>query len=426
MSLYPFQKTGVEYLWQRRRAYLADEMGLGKTPQVIVAANLLDTISARPSFRVLVLCPAIAVPVWEREWLMWEGTGTLEVVSYPWLALHPEYVHEKKSYHDLVILDEAQFCKSMDAKRTRAALVLASWADHAWCLSGTPLQNHFGELYPVIRALFPHVLPRGVTSYDHFLDHFCETIDTPYGLKVLKLRPERLVEAKTITDRIMLRRVLDEVEMELPPLRWESVPLPKPTAEQMALVSDVIEAMGNTSYRAITQALDRGELPKEGPSVAQLRRAIGAAKAHVAADVLDEELSIEPRKIVVMAYHRDVLDVLERKLGRYGVLRVDGSTSPTRRAQYVEWFQSMPEYKVFLAQLTTASTAITLTAANEVVLVEQLWSPLDNLQVVKRIHRHGQSKPCRARQMYLSGTVDMRVIGVCNRKMKDVGQIIHV
>jgi SNF2 family DNA or RNA helicase len=411
MRLYPYQKVGRDDLAAHRRRYLGDDPGLGKTVMALAAAEIVD------AQRLLVICPAIARPVWRRTWeQMGRPTPQCHMVSYDECRMG-----RAPDDPDLVILDEAHYCANIAAKRTRAALRVAHQAPRVWCLSGTPMRNHPLELYPVLRAIWPDLLNHhGVGTREKYLARFCTVVPTEWGEKILPevKAPEVL---RQIVGSVMLRRRLSDVQLDLPPLRWESTPLlapDGPTLDEMLA--------GIAGYDVLLAALECGELP-EGGQTSTLRRLIGAAKAPAALALLADELREGTLdKVVVLAYHRDVLDLLHRGLAPFGVVRVEGSTAPGARERAEERFQTEHTTRVFLGQITAAGTAITLTAGHEIVLVEQMWTPFDNFQAVKRIHRIGQDYPCRARLCMLPDTIDEQVERVLLRKLAAIGEIIHL
>jgi SNF2 family DNA or RNA helicase len=127
-----------------------------------------------------------------------------------------------------------------------------------------------------------------------------------------------------------------------------------------------------------------------------------------------------------MAYHRDVMALIRDHLTGYWVTGIDGSTGPQQRAEAEQDFQENPDCRVFLGQTTAAGHAITLTAAHDIIIAEPAWSPEDLRQAVKRIHRIGQTRACRARVCVLPDTIDEQVEGVRLRKLRDLGEIIHL
>ncbi|NIT75626.1 MAG: hypothetical protein GWO44_01640, partial [Thermoplasmata archaeon] len=159
MKLYDYQEEGVRFLASRRRAYLADVPGLGKTAQAIMAAKKVRARS------ILVVCPAVAIPVWNEEFQKWwpRRRGELEIISYNKLARPGAMTPQGL---DLVILDEAHYTKSPDALRTKAALLAAQGAKRAWLLSGSPMPNNPSELYTVFDYLWPSKIPPNTHSYE--------------------------------------------------------------------------------------------------------------------------------------------------------------------------------------------------------------------------------------------------------------------
>lgn len=393
-DLYPFQRKGVRFLTENRRAYLADQMGLGKTVQAITAARRENV--KRPC----IICPASAVPNWEREWETWMGPEIPQVLSYAMLVRHGADVDP-----DLVVLDEAHYAKSPSAKRTRAALKLARQAvldgGRTWLLSGTPMPNHPGELWPAVRALWPEIAKKhDCHTYQQWLRRWCKLRPTQWGWKPYAVKDGAVLREDL--ERIMLRRTLDEVGLELPPLRVELSRLPKTKAAEKKLAEYEDMEANEEAY------------------VSTLRRLLGIAKVKPVANQIIRELDDGAyQQIVVLYYHTEVGKRFNERLqaAGYSVAGFDGSTGGAARQSAIDAFQE-GEARVFCAQQTAAGIAINLTAANEIVLVEPSWTPDDNDQAIHRIHRIGQDNPCRARIFCLSGTLDEAVMGVIRRKMK--------
>jgi len=167
-------------------------------------------------------------------------------------------------------------------------------------------------------------------------------------------------------------------------------------------------------------------------SLSRLRRLTGTVKARVLAGLLAQEMAeTEGEKIVVMAWHSDVLDTLHDALAPFGAVRLDGSVSGSvrkdgsnDRQDAIDAFQTDPGTRVFLGQIVAAGAGITLTASAEIVFAEMSWSPRDNAQAVKRIRRIGQRRPTCARYAALAGTIDEAVTRVLRRKSADIAAII--
>lgn len=379
-GLYDYQKEGVEFLATRRRAYLADVPGLGKTAQALVAADLVD------AKKILVVCPASAVPVWQQEAERWwrpHMGRSLGVVSYAKLARNPA---PPDARFDLVILDEAHYTKSPKAKRTKAALKLASTSERAWLLSGSPMPNNPTELWTMFHYLWRQYVPPEAQTYAEWRDYFCKWYDADFGPRVTGTKPT-VSELKVMLQRVMLRRRVSDVGLQLPPLRLHVVPLPAD-----ADFAEELETL----------------IEEEGIETATVRRLLGAHKAERIAKVLGEE---GLKRIVVMYHHRDTGTILTEALTKagYTIFGFDGRTNALTRGHEVEQFQAYPWPETpaaFVVQQQAGGVAITLTAASEIILVEPDWSPEVNVQAIKRIHRISQTDPCRARIFSVDESLD--------------------
>lgn len=398
MTLYPFQEEGSRWLAERNRAYLADFMGCGKTVQACDAARRVGAKS------VLVICPASATENWRREWKEWGTQGV------PFAPRSFDYVRRNDrimGQWDLVIIDEAHYCKSRNAKRTIAALDVARKSRRVWLLSATPMPNHPGELWAPLRALWPEI-PKalGLNSHQQWMQHFCRFVDTKFGPKVYGSK--NTDDLKPYLKQIMLRRTIEEVGLQLPPLRVDVSLLPK----DPGINED------DDMHRALA-AMEREEALGDDAQMARLRRTLGEFKAPAIADILAEELrERQYPKIVVLAYHHSVLDVLRKKLSPFGVMGFDGSTPAQSRQFAIDVFRDDPSIRVFVAQQTAAGIAVNLQVASEIVLVEPSWSPDEDAQAISRIHRIGSTHPCRARIFAVAGTLDEAMQRVRASKIK--------
>ena len=415
-ALYPYQMEGVQFLATHPRAYLGDEMGLGKTVQALVAAAALPTIQ-----RLVVICPKSLEGQWRQEIATWLWRPITSVVI-PYSAHRRLEAWRDTDVADLVILDEAHFCKNQKAKRTKLALSIAKKTHRAWLLSGTPMPNEPRELYPVFRSLWPELLePLQITSLQHWTTTFCKYHKTRYGIRVTGIRRPKVL-AKLVK-KILLRRKVEHVSADLPPLR---IQLQRLTAVQddMGAIRDAAVAFAQhkqLSYNG-TSSLAKQVVTHAQPNnvhAATLRKALGMWKADKIAAALKDELSggQAAPKIVVMAYHRVTLDILEDELAPFNPVRIDGSTSTDQRMLAVRKFRNNPNCKVFIGQQQAAGVGLNLQVANEIVLAEPSWSPEENKQAIKRIHRIGSKKACRARIFVVQNSIDIHIMRALSRKI---------
>jgi SNF2 family DNA or RNA helicase len=419
-DLFPYQETGAAWLAKVGRGLLADEMGLGKSAQAIVAAQRLN-----PAPTVAVVCPASLRENWYREFeRFWDGLPSydLHVESYDKVARGELGDRE----YDVLILDEAHYLKNHKAKRTQAILGrkcdgkggLVARAKHVFALTGTPTPNNPSELWPLARALFPEAIWNLKTerpmAYWTFTERYCVVRDTGFGLKIIKGR--NVAELRERLGPHVLRRRKEEVLQDLPPIRFEMLPvegkltLPPDGKVDAALVADILEAKGVDGLAEIA------------PHVASLRRLTGLAKVGPVIEWVKEWLEGGGQKLVLFAHHRDVILALEEGLGA-GVASVTGATTPLLRQEAIDDFQNDPGCRVFIGQLQAAGTGLTLTAASDLLFVETSWVPAENQQAAMRIHRIGQRNACLVRVASLAGSIDEDIQEALKRKLTDIRKL---
>jgi len=390
--LYPYQEEGVAFLRSHNRAYLADTMGLGKTIQAAVAAARVG------AGRVLVVAPASSLENWRREWETWGPSSVFRAISYADTNLREGRV--VGSDWDLVILDEAHYCKNHKAKRTVSAIRVARAAPRAWLLSGTPMPNNPGELYAVMRTLWPEKTEAlGIRTFWQWFNHFCHWTQTQYGPRAYAVKNGDQLRQMLVG--VMLRRRLEDVALDLPPLRVEVSLLPRDPAFAKILSDEGVDP------------------DSPDTSTSRLRHLLGSYKAPKVGEILARELDDKAYgKIVVLAYHHIALEELRSILAPFGVVGFDGRTPRVERQKAIDAFNAPGGPRVFLAQQSAAGVAINLQSAHEIVLVEPAWTPDDNMQAIKRIHRIGQDSPCRARVFAVADSLDEAVMAVVATKLR--------
>jgi SNF2 family DNA or RNA helicase len=427
VQLRRYQTFGALWLAQSDRAMLGDPPGLGKTPQVIKACELVGAIS------INIICPAVAASNWEREWARWwSAPYSIQptIYSYDKVVRDKRVQRELAEPCDVLILDEAHYLKTIDSGRTKAIYSpkhpekgIASSATFCWALSGTFSPNHAGEYWTHLRTLFPHLLKRSsekCLGYIGFLQHFTNWKAGEFGVQVYGIKKERRDELKAILNEAGLRREIADVLPDLPPIGWGTVTVPAGDA------TDELQALEATDeVRTLRQHLEEtGNFQADSLHLATLRRLIGRAKARSVAALVREELQQgQYQKVVLWAHHTDVLDTLAASLAAFCLVGIDGRTPQHRRGGIVKQFQENPDIRVFIGQIQAAGTAITLTAADQVVFVESSWVPDENEQAAKRCHRFGQTRPVFVRISALADSVDELVAATLNRKLANKVQI---
>ena len=439
-SLHPYQVVGVDFLAARERAFLADDMGLGKTLQAIRAA---DKIKAQ---RVLHVVPAVARVSVGREWQRWQGlrravhivtdgkteipwNAEVVVVNYDLLKKRREDLFATGRY-DVLILDEVQALKSSNSQRTKAVIGnkidigLVENADRVWVMTGTPVPNHYGELFVLAKHLVPDVASGlGIKNYWSWLGRFCVTRETDYGLQVIGNKNS--TELAAALKPHMLRRRKAQVLADLPKLTiGEHVVEPDPDLLKQAKARNRDEL---AQMKALLNECIGGEsLMEDALHLASIRRLIGTLKATGVAALARDILENTDEKVIVFSIHRDVMARIESELESWGVVTIHGGTTPANRTAALDSFTA-PGSSVRVAnlQIQACNSALNLQAASRVIFAEASWTPSDNDQAIARAHRMGQPRPVLATFVSLAGSIDEAVTGVLLRKMADIKKLFE-
>jgi SWI/SNF-related matrix-associated actin-dependent regulator 1 of chromatin subfamily A len=418
---YKYQTQIAETMSARPHSILGADMGTGKT-----VMSLLTMINSKIE-KLLVLCPAIAVPNWQREAQRIGYTGELQVYSY-------DKARQKKNFQKLrdwqpqgVILDEAHYLKNPETQRTKLAYGargngeggLVEGAEKVLALSGTICPNNSSELYPHMKFFQPEAM-KGV-SFWMFRQHFCKLIAMTMGNR----RFEKVVgnknvdELKALLAPVYIPLRAASVLKDLPPITYRTAVLDPGSA--ISALAKLEKEMSQSKLSDCYYVLEHAEemelpytertLPPLDEHLARLRRMIGEAKVPLAADYIREMLEGSKDKIIVFAYHKNVIDELLRVLTSHTKpVSITGSTSLYQRNQAMEKFRIDPECRVFVGQIQACGTAVTLNSANHVVFLEQSWVPAENFQASKRCHRIGQDKPVFVTNLMLANSIDVAIV----------------
>lgn len=435
----PHQLQGASFLSRRRTALLADEPRVGKTGAAILGADDAGAL------RVCVVTTASGRPVWARGFADWSLFPRRTAVFYGgalteehlkadllvigWAAVD-KLLAAKPERYDLLLLDESHYAKSAEAKRTAATYGsfrgqsrgwgLCDLAERVWCLTGTPLPNAPNDAWPMLRALAPERLttefgPCDVTAYQTFLHRYC-VVRTKHISRYTKVDVvvggRNLDELKARLDGFWLRRTQKDVGITTP--IYELLPIHITAAQRKAIEAEVEDAA------EILDAAETGETKALDMHLGPLRRLTGTIKAAGVAQAVKDEMESGLDKVVVMAWHRDVLNALEDELSRFGCVRVDGGTSPTARDKAMQDFQGDPAVRVFLGQIVACGEAIDLSAAAELIFAESSSVPKDMKQAALRITNHGQQRQPRVRVAALEGSIDEALQAILVRKVEAI------
>ncbi len=412
MQLRDYQRIGADFLAKRPYALLADEMGIGKTAQACTAIN--ETLL--PGERALIICPASLKVNWFRELAMWAPRlkvaivppgkvpfprhSDVVIINYDLLKKH----HNSIRFYtwEIVCCDEAHYLKNLESIRCKEVRggfgVSPIPCSTKWALTGTPIENRPVELYALLKWFRAPGFGQSLNDYGV---RYCGAFHD--GFQWVYRGASNLDELRTKLEPFTLRRLKKDVLTELPPKIRQIVELEPDAKARKALAKEkqVVQVYGD----AIKKMKFTGLSAKSMGEIAQARKETALAKLDAAIDYIKGELE-EVDKIVVFAYHTEVIDKLMTALAKYGAVRLTGETSQKARQDAVDRFQKDTNVRVFVGNIIAAGTGITLTAASLTVFVEESWVPGQIMQAEDRTHRIGQKDCVVIKHLILAGSID--------------------
>jgi superfamily II DNA or RNA helicase len=435
-ELRPYQQEGYRWLQfltnHALNGILADDMGLGKTVQTL--AHLTAECAKNPGRPSLVIAPTSVVPNWAIEAekftphlkvltlqgkdraAEFEQIAEADIVFTSYPLLTRDFAELCKQEWHLVVLDEAQYIKNPKANVAQNACLLK--AAHRLCLSGTPMENHLGELWSLMRFLMPGFLADEKT--------FNAQLRRP-------IERDRSADAQLALNRrvspLILRRTKDQVATELPP-KTEIIHGIDLNKKQTDLYESVRAAMDKRVRDAIASkglakshiiVLDALLKLRQICCHPQLLKNPAAQKVTDSAklDYLTTELLPtlieEGRRILLFSTFTSMLALIEKHLEKEKIpfLKLTGQTQD--RATLVKKFQS-GEIPIFLVSLKAGGTGLNLTAADTVIHYDPWWNPAAENQATDRAHRIGQTKPLFVHKLVCRGTIEDRILDLQKHK----------
>ena len=441
-ELRDYQHQGLNWL-QFTREYqfngiLADDMGLGKTVQAL--AHLLyekqhqvnNTHEKRPT---LVIAPTSLMGNWKREAQRFTPDLKLillhglhrkahfaEIAQYDIvlttyaLMLRDKEFHEQQQYH-FVILDEAQNIKNARSKTSQVIFKLK--ARHRLCMTGTPMENHLGELW----SLFHFLMPGFLGTQDRFNRLFRSPIEKQGDY-------DRQQQLHKRIKPFMLRRTKEMVATELP--------------EKTEMIRTVpLSGKQRDLYETVRLAMDekvREEISKKGLARSQIMildallklrqtccdpRLLSLSKAkdvHVSAklEMLMEmvpEMIEEGRKIIIFSQFVKMLGFIEEEINKLNIPYAKLTGQTRNRDDVIMSFQE-GDALIFLISLKAGGVGLNLTAADTVIHYDPWWNPAVERQATDRAYRIGQDKPVFVYKLLTEETVEEKILLMQNKKQK--------
>jgi superfamily II DNA or RNA helicase len=429
-TLRPYQQEGLGWLQFLRRyrlgGILADDMGLGKTVQTL-AHLVLEKEQGRLRKPSLIVAPVSVIGNWQQEirrfapelkLLTLHGARRKElfhaieradivITGYPLLQFDSEVLLAREFC--FLILDEAQMIKNPRAKVSQAARALR--AEHRLCLTGTPMENHLGELW----SLFDFLQPGWLGDEKEFQRQY----RTPIEKNGDKNRSAAL--ARRIAPFI-LRRTKDAVARELPPKTQivESIVLDERQRDfydgiRLAMhqrVREIIQLQGLArSHITVLDALLKLRQACCDPRLVSTdaeTQTIPSAKLEWLSTVLPE-LVAEGRRILLFSQFTSMLQLIEAAVTDLSIPYCLLTGATQNRAAVVERFQA-GAVPLFLISLKAGGTGLNLTAADTVIHYDPWWNPAVEAQATDRAHRIGQDQPVFVYKLIAQGTVEEKIM----------------
>ena len=476
------QRTGVQFLYEcvmgirpfdGEGAILADEMGLGKTLQTIALLWTLmkqSPIHEEPPVvkKALIVCPATLIGNWRKEFRKWLGNERIGVfvadnnkirltdftmgksynvmiISYEKLRIVQEDL-KKGAGIDIIIADEGHRLKTAQNKAAQAIKSLNT--QRRIILSGTPIQNDLTEFYVMVDFVNPGLLGKYSTFKKQFENPILRSRQPGASSKDIEKGEARTEELAVVTSMFIIRRTAEILTKYLP-TKTEYILFCKPTSAQASVYKTILSsplfgnALGNsdTSLQLINflkkvcnspsllQAKNveeaqnqtiAGLLSDISPSLLQFPGASG--KLQVLDSLLHHLYLANSEKVVLVSNYTSTLDILGNLLSSlsYPFLRLDGSVPSGKRQSLVDRFNRSNSRScfAFLLSAKAGGMGLNLIGASRLILFDVDWNPATDAQAMARIHRDGQTKPCKVYRLLTLGALDEKIF---QRQVTKVG-----
>jgi len=418
-ELRPYQEEGFHWMTRLKTwdagACLADDMGLGKTVQAI--AMMLHLAENGP---MLVVCPASVVPNWGNELRKFAPTlnpiilrqGNREeifsaltafdvlVITYGLLQTEEERIANIQ--WAMAVLDEAHAIKNTQTKSSKAAMNIQ--ADFKVALTGTPIQNHLGELWNLFNFCNPGLLGTLAQFTDRYLKN-----DTTSQKNHLK---------KLITPFI-LRRTKSKVLDELPPKTEITFTVELSEAEiafyealrrqAISIIENSDSPNGQQHLQALAE-ITKLRLACCNTALVNKEIQLPSSKLEAFFEII-EELRANNHRALVFSQFVGHLSIVRQALDKQGISYqyLDGSTPIPQRELAVKAFQA-GKGDLFLISLKAGGLGLNLTAADYVLHLDPWWNPAIEDQASDRAHRIGQTRPVTIYRLVAKNTIEEKIL----------------
>lgn len=467
-KLRPHQMEGLKFLLgsvlngdlnesEPRGALLADEMGLGKTLTTIA---LIWTLFRRGiAKKTVICCPVTLIDNWRREFKKWVDMNRIGVLCLN--SKHQSAAQEKQeilnfaktNVYQVLIISYEKMLTSIEALSTVLTDLLICDEGHRLknatnkvlknltslgvplkiVLSGTPIQNDLKEFYNIAHFINPNILG----LFSHFQKAFLKPILLARDIhcvdpSIIEKGREASEQLVQITKKFMIRRTKSVIESDLPP-RTDLVVFCRPSSLQKKIYEAVLKCghiqsslesnlsdilpmilllrkLCNSPSLLANDTLYRLLITELTISAAALSNKTSGSKVNVLIPLL-LEFRAAGEKVVLVSNYTSTLDLLDAVLRKLNIhySRLDGNTPGSSRDLLVTSFNRSPTFQAFLLSAKAGGVGLNLIGALRLILFDNEWNPLVDLQAMARIHREGQKRPTFIYRLLTTGTIDEKI-----------------
>ena len=455
-KLYPYQRTGINFLTKAGRTLLTDDMGLGKSVQALLSAELLKTK------RILIICPNSLKDNWSTEIGKWvphrkdtvlggarkkkekliEKYSEEEdylIINYEaarWSYTEKTVAGKKKRVRsnkheiiddllkinwDLVIVDEAHNVKNRKAAQTEGVKALVVKTPNAFLLTGTPLMNKVDELWSPLNMLYP----KTYTSFWDFVKEHANAYPDRYGW-VIEPAPTNPEKLKAEIAPFFLRREKEEVFPEMPERIYQKMWVDMEDEQQR--IYEEIEEQAMTEIDDDLTVITPGVLAQltRCKQVAVSPGLIGGEPTGAKLTALLDVLNGTDKKVLVFSQFAEAIKLASSHLSEAEIEHVTftGKTPEAKRHEAIKKFQEDPNTRVLMSTMQVGGVGLNMTAASIVVFLDKHWTPATNEQAIARTRPHLQKQSIQVIDLLARGTVDQMIEDMLSGKTTIIESIM--
>lgn len=430
------QEKGIKFLLSKNQCILGDDMGLGKTYMSIVAA-LESGVE-----KILVICPANAKINWFREisnFVPEDDISILKtghwnpkkftIINYDILKNFHTLKDGRKKYEewevhrhldsegfDLMIIDECHMAKNPKAARTKIINQIGETIPKKWLLTGTPIANRPMDFFNLLSLCESPI----TASWQYYAFRYCDAIKfkkkTKNGVRDIWITDgaSNLEELYDRTNSLILRRKKEDI-LDLPP---------KIVAPYYIEIDNMKE-YDNVFDEYLAWAKSEGKNLGAGRHMVELvvlRKYLALEKVKQSIELAEQAME-NGKKVIIFTNFTHSFDALMNHFGNLAVGH-NGKMNGTKKQRSIDQFQENDKIKIFIGNLISAGTAITLTKAEIVIMNDLDFVPSNHAQAEDRAYRIGQSNTVNVYYPIAIGTIDEMIYKVLEKKKKIIDTVI--